>query len=180
MYQGKNPKALLSQRLLLDALNALLQEKEFKDISVSELCSKSGVSRQTFYSLFETKENILLYQLDLINDTKPDHEDTSAMQLNDVCDRYSQYVSSNYKLLSILVENGLSEVLYTQFYQSMASCQQSFVGLNDDDREYAALFMSAGLCKLTQKYILEHAVPDKTELRRISYKIMSGSIYKKG
>jgi len=49
MYQGKNPTALTSQKLLLDALNELLAEKEFKDISVSELCSRSGVSRQTFY-----------------------------------------------------------------------------------------------------------------------------------
>ena len=96
MYQGKNPKALTSQKLLLEALNELMDEKEVKDISISELCSRSGVSRQTFYSLFGTKENILLYELD---------------------------------------------------YQAMSSCRQSFVNLNEEDREYAAQFMSAGLCR---------------------------------
>jgi AcrR family transcriptional regulator len=55
MYQGNNPTALTSQKMLLDSLNELLKEKEFKDISVSEICSHSGISRQTFYSLFGTK-----------------------------------------------------------------------------------------------------------------------------
>ena len=180
MYRGKNPTALASQRMLLDALNALLKEKEFKDISVSELCNHSGVSRQTFYSLFGSKENILLYQLDVINDTKPESHpaDNSAMRLDDMCERYARYVTSNYSLLKKLIENELAEVLFQQFYRAMSSCAQSFVNLTDEDREYAALFMSSGLCRLTQKYINEHKKPDKTELERISYTIMSGNIYR--
>ena len=129
MYQGKNPTAHTSQKLILDAMNLLLTEKEFKDISVSELSCRSGVSRQTFYSLFGKKEN------------------------------------------------DLTDVLYTLIYQSMASCRQSFVNLDDTTREYAAQFMAAGLSRLTQKYVLEHEKPDQDELARLSYKIMSGNIY---
>lgn len=177
MYQGKNPTAHTSQKLLLDAMNELLAEKEFKDISISELCCRSGVSRQTFYSLFGRKENILLYQLDLINDTKPDHEDDSAIKLTDMCVRFGKYIASNYAQLTMLIENELTEVLYTQISQSMSSCRQSFVTLDDELREYAAQFLAAGLCRLTQKYIREHKKPDQNELTRLAYKIMSGSIY---
>ncbi len=177
MYSGKNPKALTSQRLLLEALNELLQEKEFKDISVSELCCRSGVSRQTFYALFKTKENILLYQLEQLNDTKPEQDNDSAMELSDICKRYSRYVCSNYSQLTMLIENELAEVVFSQFYQAMSSCRQSFVDIDDEEREYAALFMSAGLCRLTQKFIREHQSPDQDKLFRLSYKIMSGSIY---
>lgn len=178
MYQGKNPIALTSQKLLLDALNELLLEKEFKEISVSELCSRSGVSRQTFYTLFGTKENILLYQLELLNDTKPEEHEGETMQLMDICERFSRYVVSNYEQLTMLIENDLVEVLYTLMYQSMSSCRQSFVLLDDNTREYAAQFMSAGLAHITQKYIREHKKPDQTELTELSYKIMSGSIYR--
>ena len=177
MYQGNNPTAQTSQKLLLDAMNTLLTEKEFKDISVSELCCRSGVSRQTFYSLFGKKENILLYQLDLINNTKPDSEDDSVLSLIDICERFGKYVSSNYEQLTMLIKNELVEVLYTQMYQSMASCRQSFADLDDTTREYAAQFIAAGLSHLTQKYILEHKEPDQDELARLSYKIMSGNIY---
>ena len=178
MYQGKNPKAVASQRLLLDALNELMQEKEFRDISISELCCRSGVSRQTFYSLFGTKENILLYQLDLLNDTKPEHGEDAVLRLADTCDRYSRYVSSNYARLSALVRNGLTDVLYLQFYQAMSSCRRSFLDIDEEQAEYAAQFMSAGLCKLTEKYITEHKQPDPTELADLSFRIMSGSIYR--
>ena len=177
MYQGKNPTALTSQKLLLDAMNGLLAEKEFKDISVSELCSLSGVSRQTFYTLFGTKENILLYQLELINDTKPDPEDHAPVSLTDTCERFSRYVVSNYVQLTMLIQNDLTEVLYTMMYRAMSSCGQSFVSLDPDTREYAAQFMAAGLCRLTQKYIRDHAVPDQKELSALAYRILSGSIY---
>lgn len=177
MYQGKNPTALTSQKLLLDALHDLLAEKEFKDISVSELCCRSGVSRQTFYSLFGTKENILLYQLDLINDTKPQEDDTSTLNLHEICERFGRYVTANYSLLFMLIKNELAEVLYQQMYQAMSSCRQSFIDLDDTEREYSARFISAGLCHLTQKYIKEHKKPDQEELTRLSYKIMSGEIY---
>lgn len=179
MYQGKNPTALTSQKLLLDALNELLSEKEFKDISVSELCSHSGVSRQTFYSLFGTKENILLYQLELINDTRPDDEDDSPIGLMETCERFSRYVASNYVQLTMLIENNLTEVLYTMIHQSMSSCRRGFVTQDQKTQEYAAQYIAAGLCSLTQEYIKEHKVPDQTELTELSYTIMSGNIYQK-
>lgn len=178
MYKGSNPTALASQKLILDTMNKLMTEKDFKDISVSELCSRSGVSRQTFYSLFGTKENILLYHLDLINNTKPDHNDGTVMKLDDICRNYAKYVSSNYSTLKTLIENDLTEVLYQLFIQTMSACSQGFLDLTEEDKEYASMYMSAGLCRLTQKYINEHKQPDEKELTRISYAIMSGNIYR--
>lgn len=179
MYQGKNPTAITSQRLLLDSLIELLKTKDFKDITISELCCHSGVSRQTFYSLFGTKENILLYQIEQANNTKPSPENTDTVSITQTCENYSKYVASNYEHLSMLVGNELSEVLRVMIYNGMSSCNQSFVGLDDEEREYAALFMSSGLCSLTEKYIKSHKKPDKGELFRLSYKIMSGDIFKR-
>ena len=180
MYQGKNPSALTSQRLILDALNELLKEKEYKDITISELCSRSGVSRQTFYSLFGTKENVLLYQLEQSNDTNPSDEGTSAMSLTQICENYGKYVISNYGQLSMLIENELSDVLMAQFYRAMFTCHHSFTELSEEERDYASAFLSAGLCSLTVKYIKNHDKPDEKELARLSYQIMSGSVFGKG
>lgn len=179
MYQGKNPTALTSQRMLLDSLNELLKTKDFKDITISELCCHSGVSRQTFYSLFGSKENILLYQLEKANVTKPATENKSAITLAQTCENYGRYVVSNYEQLSMLAENDLSEVLRVMIYNAMSSCTQSFVGLDEEEWEYAALFMSAGMCSMTERYIRCHKTPDTDELIRLSKKIMSGDIFKR-
>ena len=78
----------------------------------------------------------------------------------------------------MLLENELMEVLYTQIYTSMSSCRYSFVGVTEEEREYAAQFMAAGMCRLTQKYISEHEKPSQAELTELSYKIMSGRFYR--
>ena len=179
MYRGNNPTALTSQKMLLDSLNELLKEKEFKDISVSELCNHSGISRQTFYSLFGTKENILLYQLESAKFVQQPHpEDVANMKLMEICERYSNFVISNYEQIKILIDNELLDLFYTLSYESMSSCKGSFVKLDNDELEYASVFISSGLCRLTQRYLKEHKIPIQEELTKISYKIMSGNIYR--
>ncbi|WP_367371378.1 TetR/AcrR family transcriptional regulator [Pediococcus parvulus] len=179
MYQGKNPAALNSQQMLLDSLTALLKEKNFKDISISELCNHSGISRQTFYSLFGNKQNILLYQLEHAPYVKqPEDDDTSDMTLEEISDRFSKFVVSNYAQLQMIMDNDLNDLLNKLISQAMSACQQSFINLVNDEKNYAISFMAAGLCSLTQKYIEEHDLPNQEELTRISYKMMSGSIYR--
>ncbi len=179
MYQGKNPTALNSQKILLDSLNELLREQAFKDISVSELCTRCGISRQTFYSLFGTKENMLLYQMrSALYMKNPSVGSASAVTLKETCVNYGKYVTANYEQLKMLADNDLMSLLNKLFYESMSDCPQSYMDLYDEELEYALRFLSAGLCSLTQEYVKHHEIPDTAELTRLSYKIMSGSIYK--
>lgn len=179
MYQGNNPIAIKSQHMMLDALNELMREKEFKDVSISEICDRSGISRQTFYKLFGSKENLLLFKLENAPYADQHSEkDSGNLTLKDTCERFSLYVTTNYSQLQMLLKNELMEVLYTQIYTSMFSCRYSFVGVTEEEREYAAQFMAAGMCRLTQKYISEHEKPSQAELTELSYKIMSGSFYR--
>lgn len=87
-------------------------------------------------------------------------------------------VINNYNQIKILIENDLMELFNTLCYEAMYSCRESFVELDNDELEYASIFISAGLCRLTQRYLLHNVVPDQDELTQILYKIMSGSIYR--
>lgn len=63
MYSGNNPTAKKSQEWISEALFILLDKNKFTDLSITEICKKSGVSRQTFYKLFEDKEEVVYYFL---------------------------------------------------------------------------------------------------------------------
>lgn len=178
MYHGNNPTAVASQRLLLNSLMKLMKEKEFKDISVSELCNLSSVSRQTFYTLFGKKENILIYQLEMSNNTKPNDESNHHIDLKEICKNFAKYVSSNFDYLKMLINNDLVEIIYMYYYYTISSCKQSFIDLNNDEKEYASQFMASGLCRLTQTYVEKHEKANSKELNRLSYKLLSGNIYK--
>ena len=65
MYHIKNDKRCLrSAALIADALERLLDQKIFADISVSDLQRESGVGRSTFYRLFDNIDDVVTYLVD--------------------------------------------------------------------------------------------------------------------
>ena len=54
---------------ITEALLLLLKKKEYKDISITEICKKAGVSRISFYRNFESKEDILLKKIQNVTDS---------------------------------------------------------------------------------------------------------------
>lgn len=44
---------------LTDALLILMREKKYRDISITGICKKAGVTRMSFYRNYESKEDIL-------------------------------------------------------------------------------------------------------------------------
>lgn len=67
MYHIKDDKrAHQSAALLCAGLAGSLEEKPYKEISITEVCASCGVARTTFYRLFDTLDDVLLYQFDAL------------------------------------------------------------------------------------------------------------------
>ncbi len=54
---------------ITDALLLLMRKKDYKDISITEICEKAGVTRMSFYRNFESKEDILKKWIAFVTDT---------------------------------------------------------------------------------------------------------------
>lgn len=54
---------------ITEAFLFLLKKKEYKDISITEICNKAGVTRMSFYRNFESKEDILLKKVRYVTDS---------------------------------------------------------------------------------------------------------------
>lgn len=59
LYQSNKEANQLTKESIETALLFLLEKKELKQISVSELVRKAGVSRNAFYRNYKSKEEIL-------------------------------------------------------------------------------------------------------------------------
>lgn len=59
----ENPLSLQSKEWILSALLSLMEEKDFKSISIKELTARAGLDRKTFYRNFRTKEEVLFLKL---------------------------------------------------------------------------------------------------------------------
>ena len=49
----------MTREALIDALSLLIDEKDYKDIKITELCARAGVSRQAFYRNFESLDHVM-------------------------------------------------------------------------------------------------------------------------
>ena len=86
----ENQRIALSKKLLKDALLSLLKEKNMIDISIKELCERSGVNRSTFYrhydNLSDLMEEIIDDILFLVDQTNDHTFETPEKALNYISD----------------------------------------------------------------------------------------------
>ena len=119
----------MSQKCIKEAFFALLKEKNFQDITISDLCKKADISRQTFYSLFKNKENILIYELKQ-NYPFAMCQYNEDVTLQKLCTSFSSYLNENYCFIKLLIDNDYGQLLYQMFYQTYVTKEkreQSFI-----------------------------------------------------
>ena len=66
MYQGTNPSAIRSREEIIRAFFSLLQNNSLEEISIKQIMGATDLSRQTFYQIFNSKDEILEYYLDTV------------------------------------------------------------------------------------------------------------------
>lgn len=181
MYDGNNKTAIGSQEQLAAALLALMREKDFSSISVSELCKRSGVSRQTYYSLFRAKENIILYLLKKGSCCQPSAKTgkgqaKAQFSFTHICRFYSRYFRENRELMALLVRYDLTYLLYDLIYDAYIASECASLGTTAC-RNYTAHFLAGGLTGIIKAYILHDYEADEEELYRTISKLFGSGLF---
>ena len=177
MYCGSNPTAILSQQQLAGAMLRLLAEKPFSAISVSELCREASVSRQTFYSLFDSKESVITYTLTEHYCYSPEPEQGSGRgTLRQMCADYSDYLQSHADFLRTLEDNDIIYLLYDGFYDSLMACDCCLSGMTSEIRAYAADFMAGGFTSIARAYLRTDGTTDAALLEKLIYGLFNGEL----
>lgn len=179
MYTGTNKTARNSQRIFLDTLEQLLREKDFSKISISELCDASGVSRQTFYSLFGTKENILRYAIAhnyaYPRDIRPPAGSNLARFLAHI---FSRYIDANYDFLHLLVKSNLIYVFYQCLTDWLMDLRgQLFHNVPEERQQYFCIYVSGTVTGVISAYIQESVHRDTQYLEDLMYDMFSGEAF---
>ncbi|HFI0252331.1 TPA: TetR/AcrR family transcriptional regulator [Streptococcus suis] len=94
LYQSNKEANQLTKESLETALLFLLEKKELKQISISELVKKAGVSRNAFYRNYKSKEEILedYYERTSSNLKKKWHDLQDKVQKDGVKQSFAEFV----------------------------------------------------------------------------------------
>ena len=173
MYTGTNKTALRSQQNLSDALQRLMAEKPYQSISVSELCREADVSRQTYYTLFKSKESIISYTLSKKCPYEPEEDEDTLWQ---ICHSYRFYLEEHADILCVLVENDLIDLLYDEFYNGLMGCDHFMPEQTEEYRSYVSDFIAGGYTSIARSYVRTGAKTTTEMLDKMIYGLFSGAI----
>jgi AcrR family transcriptional regulator len=181
LYCGTNKTALASKDQIASTLLALMKEKPYDEISVSELCRCAGISRQTFYSLFSSRESVMEFALQArycegldIAAPERDREETPLSQL---CRSYSGYILQNRGLIKMLVDNRIDYLLYDTFFEALSGCECFLNAVEPCTRRYAASFYAGGVSCVARRYAQEGCTTTADQLVELLMTLFTGALF---
>ena len=175
MYSGKNRTALLSQQLIGDAMMRLLNRLAFDQISISDLCREAEISRQTFYSLFDSKENVVIYELLSSHCYDPQACCSGMVSYQDFLRSWCRYVVDNRDILSILARNHIMHCLYDSQYLTFSGCSCFASRRSPAEQSYIADYLASALTSLARTYVARGGVDSLEDLQHMACMLFSGS-----
>lgn len=176
MYTGSNPTALQSQKMIITALLELMEKKEFSRINIKELCEKALVSRQTFYTLFNNKEEAIGLHLDTLFNAfvKKYLQQKKEYTLKELCDNTIAYLVENKKLIRLMTNSRLDYLVKDKLEHHLLNLDNLLRSTTKNDQDYAIAFLAGGLMNVIVHAIKNDDFDDTEKISRLMENVISG------
>lgn len=148
MYHIPNDaRALKSAELLFNGLICLMNKKLFTDITVTDLVDVSGVSRATYYRLFDNITDILSWKLNvLIAASIEEIKKQSTRDFKCVFYKFIQYWDGHRDFVSGLIKAGKSDLIseaHRVYMDDIKKYMLADKNINDIQKEYLVEYLAA-------------------------------------
>lgn len=177
------PKAISRQRQLQLCLLFHLQQHPLSEITVSSLCRDTGLPRRTFYSLFDSKEDVLCA---LIDQTLLEYADYQPSEQRDEGGlpkeliRFFSFWQEQRLLLDALNKNQCSAMLTDRIISHIAQEEYNILRIfgadgqeNSDD---ILLFCLSGIMGLVINWHRTNHQKTVTQMSAIMYQQLTTSL----
>lgn len=173
---SENPSSIRSKKYLVTALLELMDKKSYENISIKELTDCAGLSRRTFYTNFETKEDILRYYfVTLVSEYVEILKTYEYLTPKDIAEEYFSFWFSHRTLLQLLKKNHLPIHInvFVEFLRDMDSIlnikERRFT--DSELQYYDAVFVAGGLWNMLNVWVENGFEKDDKEMTDIFLKI---------
>ncbi|RBW41683.1 hypothetical protein DS885_15820 [Psychromonas sp. B3M02] len=159
----KNPKSIETRRCLTQALLIIMKKKNIQDITISELCSKAGVSRTGFYRNFNYKEDLIYEHMKFIYSEYTNCL-TSKKNLSsfEASESFFRYFLQYKDFLSSLIRSNIQTLLLDIFVENLKD-MENLLGINkgqEIDNLLHRQFTAGGLYQLLITWVKNNCEPD--------------------
>ncbi len=178
MYKGKHKTAVKSQKVIAEAFFDILLERSYYDVSIKEICAQAGISRQTFYSLFGTKEDVIRFYLaETFNQWRQQAKTNGVNSLYDLILFFLLGITEDEKLAQLYsseVLGGILADILKEHLDKTILYEQGSISVGDS---VANSFIAGGLTMAFKQW---HADADRISIEDVTMfviKILSGEYF---
>lgn len=179
MYNGSNKTALKSQQRILEAMLNLMEEEKYDDITIKNICKKADISRQTFYYLFNSKDEIVIYYLnDFFEELEQFINDKKIITLYDLIFTYFSAIDNNKNIKTFIHISTIMPIFIDILLKFMGKIHilKTNRSMNKDDF-YANRFLSSGLNSIFLFWLENNKEISLHELVTIIENILRGNFF---
>lgn len=175
MVMDRSGAARSSRQLIAEAMRTLMAAKPFEEISVAAVCRLAGVSRQTFYTQFRSRENVVAFLLGSDSCGAPGPGESAEDTLRLLCRSYSRYVVRQEAMLRRLSDNRMTGLLRDALRASLEGCGCFSGCVREELRPYAADYVAAALTSITETFLRTGTDPDTLE--DAAFSLLRGELF---
>lgn len=126
-----------SATLICEGLSEILKMKPYAEISITDVCAPKGVARTTFYRLFDTLDDVLLYQFDTLFEDSFRQYTSSPSPEQSYTKILLQIAMSNKALLTAIIHSGRNDLFdFSTRAKENALLQSIHLNIDEQDRTY--------------------------------------------
>ena len=156
-----------------------MSEKTYNEVSVRDICKKADLSRQTFYNLFNSKEEVLRFSL-RINYEKLFREQakTESITIEAAVKDFANEMQLDAVLLTLMIDNGLESIIADEIARCVELFANHFAGQFGSEKllTYEEAFISGALSRVLVHWFKDENRIGTDDLTAVIVGICSGKL----
>ena len=179
MYNGNNKTALNSQKRIVEAMLEMIENESYDNITIKDICKRANISRQRFYYLFESKDEIVMYYLnDFFIQLEIFINDNNIISLYDLIFHYFSAIDKNEYIKKFMHINNILPMFSDILLKFMGKIHILKTNrIMDKNDFYANKFLSSGLNSIFIFWLEKNKEITLQELVAVIENILRGKMF---
>lgn len=177
MERQEDKRIRRTKKLLRQALTRLMQQKDFKSITVTDVVREADINRGTFYAhyrdVYDLRERI---EAEMIADFRgmiAGLRPSETASLQPVLSRAVDYLEENREIVTALTQVSGGDGFGKKLIGVLEECRLEGMPFRSVEDVYVARFLATGLVGMLEKWITESQPIPKNEMITLMTRVLA-------
>ena len=177
MERQEDKRIRRTKKLLRQALTRLMQQKDFKSITVTDVVREADINRGTFYAhyrdVYDLRERI---EAEMIADFRgmiAGLRPSETASLQPVLSRAVDYLEENREIVTALTQVSGGDGFGKKLIGVLEECRLEGMPFRSVEDVYVARFLATGMVGMLEKWITESQLIPKHEMITLMMRVLA-------